>query len=55
MVKEIFRPFKSFKPRNEGQGLGLSLAKETIARHQGSIEVRTVEGKESTFVLTFPL
>ena len=55
MVNRIFIPFKSFKPRNQGQGLGLSLASETMARHDGNITVETKDGEGSKFILDFPL
>ena len=54
MVNRIFIPFKSFKPRNQGQGLGLSLASETMARHDGNITVGTKDGEGSKFILDFP-
>ena len=51
IVKQIFLPFKSFKARGKGQGLGLSIAKETLLFHGGRIEVKTQEGKGSTFMV----
>ena len=51
LLKEIFRPFKSFKSKNEGQGLGLSLAKETLLRHHGDIRAFSKKGEGSKFVM----
>ena len=38
-----------------GSGIGLTLVKETIEAHAGTIEVESEVGKGSTFTLTFPL
>ncbi|WP_042165191.1 sensor histidine kinase [Paenibacillus gorillae] len=38
-----------------GTGLGLSIAKWIIDEHRGSIEVTTIEGEGSTFVIWLPL
>ncbi len=54
LVEEIFRPFKSFKAKAKGQGLGLSIAKETLRFHDGDITVETQKGKGSKFTLVIP-
>ena len=36
-----------------GSGIGLALTKEIVELHKGSIEVKSEEGKGSTFTLTF--
>ena len=54
IVEKIFTPFQSFKARNKGQGLGLSIVKETMAYHKGNIEVQSTEGEGSKFILTLP-
>jgi signal transduction histidine kinase len=38
-----------------GSGIGLTLVKETIEAHAGTIEVESEVGKGSTFTLSFPL
>ena len=48
----IFIPF--FTTRPNGSGIGLSLAKQIVELHQGSIQVRSAEGTGSTFQLWFP-
>ena len=55
IIKQIFLPFKSFKARGKGQGLGLAIAKETLLFHGGRIEVKTQEGVGSIFMVFFAL
>ena len=54
IIGEIFRPFKTFKAKNQGQGLGLSIVQKTIARHQGNIRVETEKGQGSRFIVSLP-
>lgn len=58
-VDTIFEKFTqgdgSASRRYNGSGLGLSLARELAELHGGTIEVRSVLGKGSTFTVTFPL
>ena len=42
---KIFQPFFTTKPPGEGSGLGLDIVKKIVAKHQGSIDVRSVPGK----------
>ncbi|RPD44391.1 ATP-binding protein [Hymenobacter sediminis] len=41
-------------PAYSGHGIGLSLAKQIMQLHQGSIQVHSVAGAGSTFQLWFP-
>jgi two-component system nitrogen regulation sensor histidine kinase NtrY len=52
VVDSIFIPF--FTTRPNGSGIGLSLAKQIMQLHQGSIQVYSVEGAGSAFQLWFP-
>ena len=52
LLDSIFVPF--FTTRPSGSGIGLSLAKQIMQLHQGSIQVQSVEGAGSTFQLWFP-
>ena len=52
VVDSIFIPFFSTHP--SGSGIGLSLAKQIMQLHQGSIQVHSVEGAGSAFQLWFP-
>ena len=47
----VFVPF--FSTKEEGSGVGLSLCKQIMGLHQGSIEVESVPGKGTTFILVF--
>ena len=50
------RFYRSDKSRNQqGYGLGLSIAKEIIESHSGSITVKSVPNKGSTFTIKLPL
>jgi signal transduction histidine kinase len=50
---EIFKPFYSTK-NNVGAGLGLTIAKKIAQLHQGIIEVQSVLGEGSTFIVRIP-
>jgi signal transduction histidine kinase len=56
-LQEIFEPFKqldaSARRRAGGTGLGLTLVRQIVAAHGSILEVRSVEGKGTTF--KFPL
>ena len=56
IVDKIFQPFFTTKPTGEGTGLGLSLAYDIITKeHNGSINVKSEEGKESEFIIQLPV
>lgn len=56
-VEHIFTRFYSSDPTNsvENHGIGLTLTKEMLELHHGSIHVESQVGKGSTFVVEFPL
>ncbi|MGX5691283.1 hybrid sensor histidine kinase/response regulator transcription factor [Arcticibacter tournemirensis] len=40
---------------NQGNGIGLSITREFVKIHGGTIEVESIEGKGSTFIIFLPL
>jgi len=52
--KRIFEPFYR-SADSQGAGLGLSIAKGFVEANGGEIEVESVPGQGSTFVVSFPL
>lgn len=54
---KIFTPFYrgSNKHFADGNGIGLSLAKKIVQLHKGTIFVKSVQGKGTTFILRFPV
>lgn len=51
-VKEkMFDPFFTTKPTGEGTGLGLSLATDIIKRHNGDINVDSLDGEGTVFTI----
>jgi signal transduction histidine kinase len=51
----IFDPFFTTKPEGEGTGLGLSVGYGIISNHGGDINVESVVGLGTTFVVSLPL
>jgi signal transduction histidine kinase len=53
---KIMQPFFTTKPTGEGTGLGLSLTYDMVVKGQcGTIDVNTVEGEFTEFIVTLPL
>ncbi|MBS1729582.1 MAG: HAMP domain-containing histidine kinase [Bacteroidetes bacterium] len=51
LIDQIFVPF--FSTRKNGSGIGLSLCKQIMLLHKGSISVHSVVGKGTAFTLQF--
>lgn len=51
LIDEIFIPF--FTTKNTGTGVGLSLSKQIIRLHGGSLKVKSTPNKETIFILNF--
>lgn len=54
IFEEFFRASNAKEVEKDGTGLGLSLAKQVIERHNGKIWVESVKGKGSTFSIELP-
>lgn len=53
--QRIFDPFYTTKEVGKGTGLGLSIVKGILDDHGADIQVESVQGEGTTFILTFPL
>jgi len=51
LVDEIFVPF--FTTKDSGTGIGLSLSKQIMHLHGGTMKVHSIPSKETSFVLLF--
>jgi nitrogen fixation/metabolism regulation signal transduction histidine kinase len=50
-LEEIFIPF--FTTRENGSGIGLSISKQIMGAHGGSLKARSIPGSETIFCLSF--
>ncbi|SKB48526.1 hypothetical protein SAMN05660226_01598 [Parapedobacter luteus] len=53
--EKIFEPFFTTKEVGEGTGLGMSIAYNTIKKHQGEIKIESEVGEGTNFILIIPL
>ncbi len=52
LLDKIFIPF--FSSKKSGSGIGLSLCKQIMLLHKGSIQALSIDGEGSAFILLFP-
>jgi signal transduction histidine kinase len=55
ILADIFKAFKTTKPAGEGTGLGLSVSKDIIRKHDGDIQVDSEEGEFTEFTIRLPI
>ncbi len=55
MMDLIFQPFFTTKPGSQGTGLGLSLSREIVKRHGGTIQVTNNPHGGATFIVDLPI
>jgi nitrogen fixation/metabolism regulation signal transduction histidine kinase len=51
ILEEIFVPF--FTTREKGSGIGLSISRQIMGAHGGSLKVRSIPNKETVFCMNF--
>jgi signal transduction histidine kinase len=52
-LEKIFEPL--YTTKMQGTGLGLAARQQVIAKHNGSLEVHSVMGEGTTFIVSLPL
>lgn len=55
LFERFYRVDKSRNKKTGGMGIGLSITKAIVERHNGKISVESILGKGTTFTMTFPL
>lgn len=55
VVGSLFQPFVTTKPTGEGTGLGLSMSRDIIEEHNGSLTLENHVGAGATFVVELPV
>lgn len=53
--KKLFEPFFTTKDVGEGTGLGMSIAYNTVIKHNGTIEINSELGVGTEFIIKLPL
>jgi signal transduction histidine kinase len=51
-IDNVFNPF--FTTKEEGTGLGLAISYGIVSRHEGEIEVKSIPGKGTSFIVKLP-
>jgi two-component system nitrogen regulation sensor histidine kinase NtrY len=51
LLEKIFIPF--FSTKKSGSGIGLSLCKQIMMLHKGNMQVHSIEGEGTAFLLQF--
>jgi two-component system nitrogen regulation sensor histidine kinase NtrY len=51
LIDQVFVPF--FSTKEQGSGIGLSLARQVMNNHEGSIQLESMPGERTTVTLVF--
>jgi signal transduction histidine kinase len=54
MLPKIFDPFVTTKPPGRGTGLGLTICRDIVKAHGGSIRIDSTEGEGTTVTVWWP-
>jgi two-component system NtrC family sensor kinase len=54
-IDKVFDPFFTTKVVGRGAGLGLSMARDVVKKHGGSLDVQSVLGEGASFTLVLPM
>lgn len=54
-LNKIFDPFFTTKELGQGTGLGLNIVHRIVGKYEGTVDVKSKEGKGTTFTITFPI
>lgn len=54
-LERIFDPFYTTRPVGQGTGLGLTVTRDIVVNHGGTIDISSVPGKSTLVAMRFPL
>lgn len=54
-LEHIFEPFFTLRRQGRGSGLGLAVVYSIVSKHDGEVDVRSVPGERTRFIIRLPL